>query len=509
MATIRCPQCGTDIQDAQAQFCPNPNCGFPLSFSKPPEEEDPQPAMERRPLEKAPVTPTQPPPGPTAPVTPTPVVPPPPPTPPTPKKGGPNPALLIAAVLVAVAAIAAAAIFFAGGDDEEPPADRPGAAGDSELVFTQVAVDALDEDLDQRMHRVVAGDDQLIAVGSHGTEGTLDAAVWRSPDGESWSRVPPGPELEGDGEQEMLGISKAPNGYVIVGEDTGRGDAAVWTSDGVNFDRIGLDDDALAGEGDQKIARVLRGGPGLLAVGRDYNPETADGDAGLWESVDGTRWQRATFQEELGGDGEQEMRSIVKFGDGFVGAGREQVDGDWDAAVWKSSSGTAFEQRLGTTEETFGGSGQQQIYTVAADGPRLLVAVGTVRGPQGNPDAAVWVSRDGDSWERLENDAVFGGPGTQLMLGVTPTPAGLIAVGYDGAAAAASPGVEPEPFFDGAMWHSDDGLTWERLPSDSFGGDGEQQIKNVVLFGDTIVAVGWDGSRGDLDAAVWTAPLPD
>ena len=33
MATIRCPQCGTEFEKGSVEFCPNPNCGY----SGPPE----------------------------------------------------------------------------------------------------------------------------------------------------------------------------------------------------------------------------------------------------------------------------------------------------------------------------------------------------------------------------------------------------------------------------------------------------------------------------------------
>jgi hypothetical protein len=60
---------------------------------------------------------------------------------------------------------------------------------------------------------------------------------------------------------------------------------------------------------------------------------------------------------------------------------------------------------------------------------------------------------------------------------------------------------------DAAVWTSSDGATWTRLEADPavFGGSGEQLIKWVLTTPDRIVAAGWDGSGGDLDAAVWVA----
>jgi hypothetical protein len=348
----------------------------------------------------------------------------------------------------------------------------------------------------------------LIAVGSDGEEDFLDAAVWTSADGDAWTRVPGDPAIfGGDSEQEMLGISRTEDGYVIVGEEGPHNDedAAVWVSDGVVFERVPVDE-ALGGEGPQTMLRALSSHGTIIAVGKDYNPESGTTDAGLWKSKDGLRWARANFQPSLGGEDAQLMRSIVELGDGFVGAGREETDEGMDAAVWRSTAGTDFDRILGTSEDTFGGPGEQQIYTLASGGPGV-VAVGTADSGAGDLDAAVWVSEDGEVWERLEQD-VFGGPGAQVMLGVTSTPAGLVAVGYDGSAAEAPDAVGDEGL-DGAIWRSDDGLTWERLEVQGADGPGEQQIKNAVVYRDRVVAVGWDSSRGDFDAAVWTAPLSD
>ncbi len=42
----------------------------------------------------------------------------------------------------------------------------------------------------QEMHSVVAGASGLVAVGSDSASGDEDAAVWTSPDGITWARVP-------------------------------------------------------------------------------------------------------------------------------------------------------------------------------------------------------------------------------------------------------------------------------------------------------------------------------
>jgi len=81
------------------------------------------------------------------------------------------------------------------------------------------------------------------------------------------------------------------------------------------------------------------------------------------------------------------------------------------------------------------------------------------------------------------------------MLGVTADGPGLVAVGYDG------PGGDQ----DAAVWTSPDGTTWTRTPHNetTFGGTGNPWMFGVTAGGPGLVAVGLDGSGGDLDAAVW------
>jgi hypothetical protein len=504
MAKIRCPQCGTEIEEGSTEFCPNPTCGFPLSFSKEPEVEADAPAMERRPMDKAPTAPTQPQPPVTPPVAPPPVVVTPPVTPPATPKKGMSPAVLIGAILAAVAVIALVAIFVLGGDDEdEKPKTPPRADGASALSFSRVNPDEtiFGGDADQVINRVAAGENGLMAVGRSGAVGSYDGAVWTSQDGETWSAVSPDPEVfGGDGEQEMLGVVEGPEGYVIVGFDSSGGDrnAAVWISDGVVFDRVDPTQTSLGGLGDQVMNRVVAGGPGLVAVGSD-DDETGDSNAGVWVSVDGTRWARANSASTLRGEGIQLMRSIVDYEDGFVGVGREMTSEGLDAAVWKSA-GTSFDRILGT-QATFGGPGHQQMYTVATGGPGL-VAVGSV-GSGGNIDAAVWTSADGETWDRLPNDeSVFGAEGVQEMYGVTAGPDRVVAVGYDDTSE-----TTPDAGVEAAVWESDDGTEWSRVSSESLGGGDVQQIRGVLIHEGNVIAVGWSGPEGDYDAAVWMAPL--
>lgn len=87
----------------------------------------------------------------------------------------------------------------------------------------------------------------------------------------------------------------------------------------------------------------------------------------------------------------------------------------------------------------------------------------------------------GFEWERIEDlDAAFGGPDTQAMHGVAFSGESFFGVGRDGDKA--------------AIWMSEDGLTWRRVPHDEalFGGEiGSQQMwaatdgpQGVTIVGD-------------------------
>ena len=72
--------------------------------------------------------------------------------------------------------------------------------------------------------------------------------------------------------------------------------------------RIPGDVAIFGGPGDDAIAGVVAGGPGLVAVGSDYEGgsgsdggEISDGDAAVWTSPDGVAWTRVPHDEAVVG----------------------------------------------------------------------------------------------------------------------------------------------------------------------------------------------------------------
>ncbi len=126
----------------------------------------------------------------------------------------------------------------------------------------------------QQIFSVTAGGPGLVAVGIDGTLDTEEgnAAVWTSADGFTWSRVPHDEAVFGGaGEQRMLSVTSGGPGLVAVGfdwpADTDLVDAAVWTSpDGFTWSRVPHDEAVFGGEQEQKMLSVTAGGPGLVAA---------------------------------------------------------------------------------------------------------------------------------------------------------------------------------------------------------------------------------------------------
>jgi hypothetical protein len=180
------------------------------------------------------------------------------------------------------------------------------------------------------MNDVVSTGTGLIAVGRDG----LDAAVWRSSDGETWERVR-SDALDAPGAQEMIAVTAGGPGLVVVGYEDGGGerrrDAAVWTFDGTDWRRVAAG--TLTAPEGQEMRAVAIVGDRVVAGGSD----TSDGDrdAAMWTSADGLRWSQLR-DDQLGGTGDQEIDAVATLDGGIVAAGDapSRVLSDQDAAVW-------------------------------------------------------------------------------------------------------------------------------------------------------------------------------
>jgi len=283
-------------------------------------------------------------------------------------------------------------------------------------------------------------------------------------------------------------------------------DAAVWVSvDGYAWERVADENGALGGPAKQVMYAVVAGGPGLVAVGGDESGD--DFDAAVWASVDGLTWERVAHDESIfGGPDRQTMFGLaVVEGLGLVAWG-EDFDEPLTKGIWVSPPVAGLEWARVSSDEPyqvcFGCAVLGDLLVRADDTPGMavvaggpgLVAVGTDEAG-GGQDAAVWTSSDGLTWQQVPHDeAVFGGDGNQEMCDVVAGGPGLIAVGTDRGGDG-----------DAAVWASADGLIWERVSDQesALGGPGDQRMGAVVAGGPGLVAVGQENTTSDSNAVVW------
>jgi len=292
----------------------------------------------------------------------------------------------------------------------------------------------------QMMEDVTFNGSLLVAVGVTFDEPEklgLYAAVWTSVDGMTWSRVPfdrevfgsQDPEDPGGGRTWLHSVTVGGPGFVAVGSDSWA--AAVWTSpDGVTWTRVphdpGVFGEGASWETHSEMNAVTVGGPGLVAVGN------TDGysNAAVWTSPDGYAWTRVPHDEEVfGGVGGQVMHDVVAAGPGLVAVGEDEPDsrsaiGGIRAAVWTSTDGTTW-MRVTHDPALFGENEDERamrdVTVVGAD----LLAVGT----------DMWTSPDGVNWTHTAVDgagAPIGAAESWGMNAAAVTPYGIAVVGQSG-----------------------------------------------------------------------------
>ena len=189
----------------------------------------------------------------------------------------------------------------------------------------------------------------LIAAGGVGSAvgGPHGVAIWTSTDGgSSWA------ELDGTdalGAASMTSMVSAEQGLVAVGyarNDPSAFDisAAVWTSpDGVTWTRI-----PHSAPFDSSGMRAVTIGSGAyVAVGSDHGAGRTR--PAVWSSGNGTEWQRQRLQAEEGA-----MAGVTPVDGGFAAAGWVQSSGETRLALWTSPDGVAWTLEPAVTEEGTG-----------------------------------------------------------------------------------------------------------------------------------------------------------
>ena len=280
----------------------------------------------------------------------------------------------------------------------------------------------------QVMRDVVVGGPGFVAVGGDNFAGSDDearGAVWTSPDGQSWSRVPDDAQVFGSrqaerGSVELLGVAAAADGRLVaVGLDALRNQegslagVVLLSADGVSWTRAPHDEAVFASESsDTVIADVVAGGRGFVAVGSEATPAgsvflvdpvvalqearrqrpTSLGEVRgvAWTSRDGLAWSRVP-EERLPdlGEANVQLHAVTTGGPGLVAVGRRESDRVIDPVVWTSPDGETWSPAA-DLEEALRQTGGQLMTDVIEAGPGL-VAVGA-DGSIAGVNAAVWTS---------------------------------------------------------------------------------------------------------------------
>jgi hypothetical protein len=189
----------------------------------------------------------------------------------------------------------------------------------------------------EEMFDAVALGAEVFSVGFLTTDaGDRDAAVWVESGG-GWSRVDQD-SLRGPGNQQINAVLPAGPGLVAVGTDDVGGDldAAVWTStDGRTWTRVPHVEATFGGRRAQWMSSLCVFGKAIVAAG--YT-ETAAGDSNgaIWLSSDGTSWTRQgpVASSPLGGQGRQRINGLVVLGSKLIAVGSESRALDDQGAVW-------------------------------------------------------------------------------------------------------------------------------------------------------------------------------
>jgi molecular chaperone DnaK len=159
----------------------------------------------------------------------------------------------------------------------------------------------------------------LVAVGWTGDDAHRRPAVWTSSDGTTWRlHDPAGDFAAGTGITELTAITVTGDNTLLAvavdrKTDPTDGDAAVYTSpDGNTWTRVAAT--GLSGPGPQSVQRVIRTADGhLIAIGSALTG--AHQGPAVWTSPDGVTWQQSAFAPD---DASASLFGIVQQADGSL-----------------------------------------------------------------------------------------------------------------------------------------------------------------------------------------------
>jgi serine/threonine-protein kinase len=406
-----------------------------------------------------------------------------------------------AAVVLLVVVAAAILLSINRGEDPRDPSGStpsgtgPGNSGFEALEYTWQNIGPFQSDLshvDEQevvIAAVSAPGGGLLGVG-HADPSAVDEdpAVWSSPNGFDWTRVD-AEALRAPGSQRIVDIVAFGNAYIAVG--TSGGDAAVWASDteAVGWHLV----DTIEESGWQVMREIVESDGSLQVVG--WQELNGDVDAATWRSEDGIAWERVP-DPELEGPGKQELWTALAVDGTVIGLGAaSEGSGSKDAAVWRL--GLDGWTRL---DVDLAAPGEQEIRDVALAPDGTIVAVG-ISGEDSASDARIWTSDASRLSEWEVASGRFPTPLAQELLAVVATDQGFVAMGWT---------TREGSRRDGWIWTSPDGRRWIEVQDRGtvvvFGGPQTQEVRSLISFGSEddpqLAALGTSGTANE-DAEIW------
>jgi len=165
---------------------------------------------------------------------------------------------------------------------------------------------------------VATANGRWLAAGYQDDGNTYDGALWESPDGVEWRRLPTDQLFQGELDTVFGRLYATPGGLLLVGNE------------GPHSERVGCE--RVLGQ----TASVASAGPPETALSCSWGLETH------WASSDGRSWERlppivsAPGEPPLTGPGPIEFRLITSGGPGLLNLGEDRLGG---VRLWASVDG--------------------------------------------------------------------------------------------------------------------------------------------------------------------------
>jgi hypothetical protein len=257
------------------------------------------------------------------------------------------------------------------------------------------------------------------------------------------------------------------------------GEESAAPVDGVDA-RVTWDEPLLQPFGEPDVLLRIDGMVGtddlLLGWGRTPMPvRNQFNDMGaIFASVDGVTWRTVPVEHGVNAVSASTINDVAIGPLGFLAVGSVCCEPE-QGALWRSADGLAWERV--EVEVAFDAGGQPASVVATEDGWSMLVGL--------HVGSALFHSTDGVAWEpAIEVEATRVSRGVEA---VGDGPGGLLAVGT---------AEGPDGTYDGIVWRSGDGRTWDRVAMDdpAMAGEGEVYLQDVVGFPGGYLATGMLGT---------------